>query len=115
MRRDPEILLSIFTKNGRYHEHAFNKPFVGHKEIRKYWEDNVVANQKDIKFRLLNLYIERNVVIAECESSFYDLRRKFTIHMRLLMLLEIKGNKISYLREYWESEHLIDGRVVAKR
>lgn len=114
VKKDPEAILKIFTKNGRYHEYVLKKPFIGHKEIRKYWEEKVVATQKSIKFRLLNLYIEEDVAIAECEASFYDIKRKIKIHMKLLMILQIKGGKISYLREYWSSEHLINGKIVDK-
>jgi hypothetical protein len=105
INKDPEAIVSLFTNNGRYHEYVLKKPYLGHSGIRKYWERNVVKNQFNIKFRLLKLYIAEQTAIAECDASFYEKRRRINIHMKLLLILEIKGNKISYLREYWSSEH----------
>lgn len=103
--RDPESILEIFTKNGKYHERVLKKPFVGHSQIRKYWKDKVVAEQKNIKFVLLNLYIEGDTAIAEWEANFYDMVYRDNVHMKEVAILEFKGNKISSLREYWSSEH----------
>lgn len=103
--KDPEAVLKIFTRNGRYHEYVLKKPYAGHSGIRSYWQRNVVENQFNIRFRLLKLYTAGNTAIAECDARFYEKRRRIKIHMRLLLILEMSGKKISYLREYWSSEH----------
>ena len=112
--KDSEAIIKIFTKNGRYHEYVLKKPYKGHNEIKKYWEDKVVATQRNIRFKLLNLYIQKNVAVAESDIRFDDTKRNIGIHMKELMILEFKGNKISYLREYWSSEHLRNGKVIPK-
>ncbi|MCL5430221.1 MAG: nuclear transport factor 2 family protein [Candidatus Marsarchaeota archaeon] len=110
-RRDPEAIVKIFTKNARYYDRVIlNKPFVGHTGIRKYWQDKVVGEQENIKFKLLNLYIVKNTALFEWDARFYDKKREFTVHMIGAMILEIKEDKISSLREYWSSEH-IEGRA----
>jgi ketosteroid isomerase-like protein len=65
VKRDLDAIIKIFTKNGTYHERVLYLSFVGHSEIKKYWMDKVVVEQEDIRFKLLNLYIQGNTAIAE--------------------------------------------------
>ena len=106
VNRDAEAILEVFTKNARYHERVLKKPFLGHYGIRKYWQDKVVGEQEKIRFKLLNLYIEKNTAIAEWEARFYDKKRKVKVHMKEVAILKLKGDKIASLREYWSSEHV---------
>ena len=50
------------------------------------------------------------------EDSVYGWinRWKITIHMRVIMIMEIKGSKISNLREYWSSEHIKNKKIIPK-
>lgn len=104
--QDPEKILSIFTQDGSYHERVLQKPYIGHSEIKKYWEDKVVKNQLDIHFKLLNIYIDSNIAIAEWDADFLDKTRHQRIHIREVAILEIIGKRIQSLREYWHSEYL---------
>ena len=104
VEQNPADIVKIFAKNGIYHEKVLEKPFVGHAQIKKYWKDKVVGEQKNIRFRLLNLFVDGNVAIAEWEARFYDKKRKTNIHMKEIAILKIRNNKISSLREYWSSE-----------
>jgi ketosteroid isomerase-like protein len=97
-------ILSIFTKDGLYHERAFKKPFKGHKEIANYWKTKVVEEQSKIKFKLLNYWISGNVLIAEWDASFYSNIEKAKIHIKEVAIMELTGSKIKKLREYWHSE-----------
>ena len=65
VEQDVSKILSIFTKDGIYHERVLEKPFIGHKEIARYWKIKVIEEQSKIKFKLLNYYICENTVIAE--------------------------------------------------
>ncbi len=104
VEQDPDKILSIFTKNAIYHERVLKKPYIGHKQIRKYWTYKVVNEQKDIKFKLLNFYIDGSIVIAEWDARFFNKRKKEKIHMKEVAIMEISKGKIKSLREYWQNE-----------
>ena len=106
VNQDPEKILSIFSKDAIYHERVLQKPFVGHKQIREYWQSKVVEEQSDIKFKLLNVYIDDDTVIAEWDASFYNHVEKARIHMKEVAILKIENNKIKSLREYWHAKTL---------
>jgi len=104
VNQDVDKLLSVFAKDGIYHEKVLEKPFIGHKEIKAYWQRKVIEEQSHIKFRLLNVYVDDDTVIAEWDASFYSSIKKARIHIREVAILEIDKNKIKSLREYWRSE-----------
>ena len=104
IKQDVDKIISIFTKDGIYHENVLKKPFKGHKEIMAYWQRKVVEEQSNIKFKLLNYYIFDDIVIAEWEASFNSNVENARIHIKEIAILEIKGDKIKSLREYWQSE-----------
>jgi len=104
VNRDPEKILAIFTEDASYHERAFEKPFIGHKQIKKYWQSKVVEEQSDIKFKLLHFWIDGNTVLAEWDASFYSNIEKARIHIIEVAILKFEGEKIKSLREYWHSE-----------
>mgnify|MGYP001575398316 CR=1 FL=1 len=104
MKQDPEKILTIFAKNATYHERVLKKPYVGHGEIKQYWQTKVVQEQAEIKFRVLKVYIDGDVVIAEWDATFIDKVEKCRKHIKEVAILEIKGERIKSLREYWASE-----------
>ena len=106
VNQKPEKILTIFTKDAIYHERAFEKPFIGHEQIKQYWQSKVVEEQSDIKFKLLHLWIDGNTVLAEWEASFYSNIEKARIHIIEVAILEFEGDKIKSLREYWHSKRL---------
>jgi len=106
VNQDPEKILTIFTKDAIYQERAFEKPFIGHKQIKQYWQSKVVEEQSDIKFKLLHFWIDNNVVLAEWDASFYSNIEKARIHIIEVAILEFKGDKIKSLKEYWHSKKL---------
>ena len=104
INQDPEKILTIFTKDAIYRERAFEKPFVGHKQIKEYWQSKVVEEQSDIRFKLLHVYIDGNTVLAEWEASFYSNIENARINIIEVAILEFEGDKIKSLREYWHSK-----------
>ena len=106
VNQDPEKILTIFTKDAIYHEKVFEEPLKGHDQIKKYWIEKVVEEQSNIKFKLLNYYIDGNNVIAEWDASFYSNKKNNRIHIKEVAIFEIIDNKIKSLREYWQSEIL---------
>lgn len=102
VNKDPKKIISIFTPDAVYHEKVLEKPYVCHKEIKQYWKEKIVKNEKNIDFKLLNIYIDGCVAIAEWEAIF-SYKGKKTL-MREVAILEVEGNKIKSLREYWHSK-----------
>lgn len=106
VNQNPEKILSIFTEDGIYHEKVLEKPFIGHDQIKQYWQSKVVEEQSEIKFKLLNYYIDGDTIVAEWDASFYSNEKKARIHIIEVAIMEISENKIKSLREYWQSEVL---------
>src|SRR3989344_2084028 len=104
INQDPEKILTVFTKDAIYRERAFKKPFIGHKEIKQYWQNKVVEEQSDIKFKLLHIWIDGDTVLAEWDASFYRSIEKARTHIIEVAILEFEGDKIKSLREYWHAE-----------
>lgn len=99
-------ILSIFTEDGIYHERVLKEPMKGHEEIRKYWQTKVCDEQSEVKFRLLNYYIAGKTLIAEWEASFNSNIENNRIHIKEVAIMDIVGDKIKSLREYWQSEKI---------
>lgn len=106
MNQDPNLILTIFTEDATYHERVLKEPMRGHKEIRAYWVSKVVEEQDDIKWKLLNVYVDKDTVIAEWDAIFYNNYEQKTIQIREVAILEFKEEKIASLREYWHSKRL---------
>ena len=108
-KQDAKLLLSIFTKNGIYQESPLSKPYKGHKQIVKFWEECVIRDTSKIKFKLGKCYIS-----ADKKTGFAEWKCKNTHrwkkdgkttkdYMVGIMIVKMKGDKISYLNEYWNT------------
>ncbi len=106
VNRDSDKILTAFTKDAVYHERILQEPFVGHKEIKKYWQNKVVEEQSDIKFKLLNVYISGDVVTAEWDASFFNKKKNKRIHITEVAIIQFEEDKIKSIREYWHSEEV---------
>ena len=106
--QDTDMIVSVFTPDAIYHERVLGKPMRGHDEIRNYWNTKVRREQANIQFALRQLYIDtsKSTAIAEWEASFDDIPGNCRKHMLEIAVLDIQGEKISGLREYWCSEKL---------
>lgn len=102
INQDSNKIISIFTPDAVYHEKVLEKPYVCHKEIKQYWKEKIVKDEKNIDFKLLNIYIDGYVAIVEWEAIFLYKGKKTLI--REVAILEIEGSKIKSLREYWHSK-----------
>ena len=105
VNRDPNAIIKIFEPDAEYWETAFARPFKGHKGIRKYWVEKVAGQEKDIKFRLLNVYVQKDNVIAECYAEFYDMVNDYNVKMKEVALFKVRKGRIYNYREYWSSKH----------
>jgi len=103
-QQNPELILTIFTKDAVYHERVLQEPIRGHEGIAAYWQEKVVEGQSRISFTLLNTHIDGSTGIAEWEVSFDDVVQRKRKHMKEIAILEFVDGKIASLREYWASE-----------
>ena len=103
MTQDPDLIVTIFTPEATYHERVLEEPIRGIDGIRRYWETKVVTEQANIDARLLNLYLDGSTAIAEWEAQFDDVVKGYRKLMREVAILELAGDKIASLREYWAS------------
>lgn len=103
MERDAEKILQVFTPDATYFDPREGEQ-VGHEGIRKYWETKVIGTQKDINFRLLNVWIDKDTVIAEWNATFIDTARSLAIDMTEVAIFGVRDGKFSSLREYYRSE-----------
>ena len=103
-KQDTKLILECFTSNGIYQENPLSKPYRGHKQIAKFWDKVVIGETKNIKFRLGRCYVsdDRKTGFAEWECKVVHRNKKQ--HMVGIMILKMKGGKIIYLNEYWNTK-----------
>lgn len=106
MTQDVELISTVFTANGTYHERVLEQPIRGRAGIREYWQTKVVQQQANIEVELLNLYLDGTTAIAEWQARFDDLVAGHRKLMREVAILEFDGRHIASLREYWASQRL---------
>jgi hypothetical protein len=104
--QDPELILTVFTPTATYHERVLQEPIRDHAGIREYWRTKVVQEQANIQAELLNLYTDGATVIAEWEARFDDVVDGHRKRMREVAILELDGDRVASLREYWTSERV---------
>lgn len=108
--KDTDLLLECFAEDGIYQESPLSKPIRGKQEIRQFWEQAVVKDTKDIEFTLKDCYVSKDgkTGFAEWECKNTHKWRKDGKwrrgHMAGIMLLKLKGGKISHLNEYWNTK-----------
>jgi uncharacterized protein (TIGR02246 family) len=105
-QQDPDAILEIFTPDAVYRERVLGEPYRGHSQIKGYWQTRVVDGQANIQFKLMSLYIDKNTMIAEWDVVFDDRVQNLRKHMLEVAIMEVQGEKIESLREYWSSEIL---------
>lgn len=102
MTQDPDLIVTIFTDDATYND-PHEPENVGLEAIRKYWETKVVGEQKDIHFKLKNLWLDGDTVVAEWDASFIDKKRNLRIKMTEVAIFGVRGEKFSSLREFYKS------------
>jgi uncharacterized protein (TIGR02246 family) len=103
-QQDPDLIVTIFTEDGTYHERVLGDPIRGRSGIRRYWQTKVVESQRDIRCTVLSSYLDGDTAILEWEAHFYDVEDATRKRMREVAILEFEGELIAHLREYWASE-----------
>jgi ketosteroid isomerase-like protein len=104
-KQDSKLILDCFTKDGIYQESPLAKPYKGHKQIKLFWNDKVIKKTKDIKFKLGKCYISKDEKTAFVEWTCKNNQQGIKKYMVGIMILKMKGNKITYLNEYWNTKN----------
>jgi SnoaL-like domain len=104
--QDPDLIVTIFSPTATYHERVLQAPIRNEPGIREYWRSKVVNAQANIQVELLNLYLDGATAIAEWEARFDDLVEGHRKRMREVAIMELDGDRIASLREYWASERI---------
>ena len=79
-KQDTNLILDCFTKKGIYQESPISKPYIGHVQIKNFWDCIVVKNTKNIKFELGKCYLSKDSktgfaeweCINECRANNKD-------------------------------------------
>lgn len=103
--KDTSLILDCFTEDGVYQESPLRKPYRGHKEIKKFWDRVVVKDTADIKFGLGKCYVSEDGKTGFAEWTCQNVYRNNKNFMVGIMILKMKGDKISYLNEYWNQDN----------
>lgn len=101
--QDSNLILECFTKTGIYQESPVSQPYRGHTEIKKFWDKIVRKCTKNIKFKLGNCYVSKDGKTGFAEWECKNIYKGKKNIMVGVMILKMKGNKISYLNEYWNT------------
>ena len=101
--QDSDLILECFTEDGIYQESPLAKPYRGHKEIKAFWNKVVVGETSDIKFTLKNCYVSEDGETGFAEWECQNMHNSEKHKMAGIMILKMKGNKITYLNEYWNT------------
>jgi hypothetical protein len=103
--RDTALILDCFTKNGIYQESPLRKPYKGHKEIKKFWDSVVVKDTASIKFGLGKCWVSDDGKTGFAEWTCKNIYKNKKNFMVGIMILKMKGDKITYLNEYWNQDN----------
>jgi ketosteroid isomerase-like protein len=105
--QDTELILDCFTKAGKYQESPLAKPYSGHKAIAKFWESIVAINTRNIKFKTGKCYLSKDGKTGfaewECKNDYKEKGKWESGRMVGIMILKMRGDKITYLNEYWNT------------
>jgi ketosteroid isomerase-like protein len=103
--KDTNLILECFTEQGIYQESPLRKPYKGHKEIKKFWDNIVVKDTSKIKFGLGKFWVSQDGQTGFAEWNCKNVFRGKKNFMVGIMILKMKGDKITYLNEYWNQDN----------
>lgn len=100
--KDPDLIATIFTDDATYNDPK-EELNIGLESIKEYWRSKVIGEQDDIKFYLINLWVDGDTVIAEWHATFKDTKRNLFTDMMETAILTVRDGKFNSLREYYKS------------
>jgi len=104
-QQDPDLIVTIFTKDATYHERVLEAPIPDREAIRAYWKTKVIEGQSNILVAGPDIIaLDGDTAVAEWEAEFDDVAKGVRKHMKEIAVLEFDGHLIRSLREYWSSQ-----------
>lgn len=103
-KQDSSLIIDCFTKNGIYQESPLAKPYRGHKEIKRFWDKTVKNETTNINFSIRKCYVATDGKTGFAEWICKNIYKGEKQHMVGIMIIKMKGNKISFLNEYWNTK-----------
>jgi ketosteroid isomerase-like protein len=105
--RDADLIVALFTPDGLYQESRFIAPFEGAAGIRRYWDEDVVARQREIDFEFDLWAVNGAIAYAGWRTRFMDLkhgtRRRLDGVFRLTFASRAeRGLLCARLDEWWD-------------
>ena len=73
--QDPKLILTIFTPDATYDDPHEPKN-IGRESIQKYWMSKVVEQQKDITFKILNIWVDGDFVITDGREKIFTIEQE---------------------------------------
>lgn len=104
--QNADLILTIFETDASYFDPFYEEPVHGHEGIYAYWSSKVCKEQRDISFKLLNLWVDGSQAICEWEAEFDDLVKKERKMIREVAIFDLSETKFANLREYYKSKVL---------
>ncbi len=101
-KQDPDLICTIFTEDATYDDPHEEKN-IGREAIRSYWVSKVVEEQKDIHFKVLNVWTDEGVVIVEWDAKFVNVKNNMNYNVIGTIIFTVEGDKFSSLREYYKT------------
>ena len=100
-RRDPDLVMTIFTDEAEYREDPFEEPFKGANAIRAYWNE-AVAGQAHVEFDAERIWVAGDTILASWHCAFTRRANSERVRLRGFMTLEVDGSrKVWRFREWW--------------
>jgi hypothetical protein len=104
--QDSDLIRTVLTSTATYHERVLQQPIRDNAGIREYWQTKVVKEQANIQAELLSLCLDGTTAIAVWEARFDDVVDGHRKRTREVAILELEGDRVAALREYWASERV---------
>ena len=99
--QNTELVLSIFEPGVPY-SNSNGVSTYGFEGIKKYWDEKVILEQKDIDFNLLNIWLDEDTVVAEWKVSFLDVKLDIKVNIIEVAIFTLKENKFTSVRGYYK-------------
>ena len=78
----------------------------GYEGIKKYWNDKVIEEQRNINFKILNIWVDGDTVIAEWDADFIDIKINMKVVLTEVAIFTIKDDKFTSVRGYYKTNKI---------
>ncbi len=99
---DPQAALRLFASTAQYYETPFDRPLVGHEEIRVYWAESVALARHDVRFSYELLSYEGGLGLAHWQTSFSKAQGRVRVELDGMLYAQFdKHGRCTIFREWW--------------